>query len=239
LFLLVFCFGIQNELLGVLTFGIRMIFVNYLLNRVFLKFQEMFDLTKSGKGAILIMGVSMHVYKITNIVNDKIYVGQHGGDDLQAYLALNCGRALGGSRQNDKPLLYRAIRKYGREAFSIESLVRPIDKDQTNKLEKFFIRTLEAQNPEIGYNLTEGGTGGATRFGPHAPEAIEKMHLAQMGKPKSPEHRKNLSVARTGVPNPKMEAIWAQRPRNENPSPAAIRNRRYRANKKQKRESGV
>ena len=179
----------------------------------------------------------MHIYCIRNLVNRKKYIGQHSGDDLQAYLALNCGRALGGSRHNDKPLLYRAIRKYGREAFSIDSIVRPIDRDQANKLEQFFIRTEETRNPEIGYNLTEGGTGGATRFGSHSPEAIEKMRLAQTGKPKSPEHRKNLSIAKKGIPNPKMEAIWAQRPRNENPSPTAIRNRRYRARKKL-RESG-
>lgn len=180
----------------------------------------------------------MHVYAITNSVNDKAYVGIHEGD-LASYLSMNTARAFGKTRWNDKPFLYRAIRKHGRDAFSIHSLVNAVDRIQAGELEKFFIRTMETQNPEIGYNLTAGGTGGATRFGPLAPHVIDALRLAVTGVPKSPEHRKNLSIAKKGVPNPKMEAIWAQRPRNENPSPAAIRNRRYRAKKKQKQESGV
>jgi hypothetical protein len=179
----------------------------------------------------------MHVYAIQNRVNDKIYVGMHDGT-LQQYLALNCGRALGSARQNDKPLLYRAIRKYGRDAFSIYSLVDALDREQAGALEKFFIRTLESQNPEIGYNLTEGGTGGATRFGPHTPEAIEKIRLANKGKPKSLEHRKNLSIAKTGIPMPAVAESNIRR-RCENPTPSMLRQRAYRARKKMKAGSNA
>jgi hypothetical protein len=146
---------------------------------------------------------------------------------------LNAARAFGRTRWNDKPYLYRAIRKYGREAFSIHSLVNASDRAQTGELEKFFIRTIGTQNPAIGYNLAEGGTGGATRFGPHTPEAIEKMRLANTGRPKSPEHRKNLSIAKTGIPAPAVVESNIRR-RSENPSPAALRSREYRARKKMK-----
>lgn len=177
----------------------------------------------------------MHVYCITNKINGKIYVGLHEGN-LPEYLAMNTARAFGKTRWNDKPFLYRAIRKYGREEFSIYPLVDALDRTQAGELEKFFIRTLETRNPEIGYNLTEGGTGGATRFGPHTPDAIEKMRLANRGKPKSPEHRKRLSVAKMGIPAPAV-AVSNVRRRSENPSLAALRSRAYRERKKN--ESGV
>jgi group I intron endonuclease len=175
----------------------------------------------------------MHIYAITNTVNDKIYVGQHAGD-LPAYLLLNFRRAVSSDRWNDKPVLYRAIRKYGPEAFVIRSLVVASDKQQVNELERFFIRTLDARDPEIGYNLAEGGTGGATRTGyKNSPEHVLRARLGITGKPKSPEHRKNLSLAKTGVPNPSIAESNIRR-RMKIPTLAALRNRRYRANKKAK-----
>jgi group I intron endonuclease len=176
----------------------------------------------------------MHVYAITNMVNDKIYVGQHCGD-LSAYLKLNFRRAVSADRWNDKPVLYRAIRKYGPESFVITSLIRAIDKQQLNEMERFFIRTTDARVPEFGYNLAEGGTGGATRTGyKNSPEHIAKCKLGMRGIPKSAEHRKNLSIAKTGVPNPAIAESNIRR-RSENPSLAALRNREYRARKKQRR----
>lgn len=99
----------------------------------------------------------MHVYVITNTVNDKIYVGQHSKDDLQKYLRHKIKDAFSGHCKSRH--LVSAIHKYGSEAFTIQSLVRPIDKQQMDELEKFFIRTLDARTPAIGYNLTDGGEG--------------------------------------------------------------------------------
>lgn len=157
----------------------------------------------------------MHVYAIQNRVNDKIYVGQHAGDDLQRYLAHNIRHAL--ANIGNKTYLYNAIRKYGGDAFSIRSLVQAVDKDQLDSLEIFFIRTLETQNPEIGYNITAGGGGrlGITR--PHT--YAEKEHMsevmkgreitwgdkisaAQKGKTLTPEHIAALKVGQKGCKKP-------------------------------------
>jgi group I intron endonuclease len=179
----------------------------------------------------------MHIYVVTNLKNDKIYIGQHSGDDLQAYLRLQCLRAFSERRSKDKPLLYRAIRKHGAEAFVVASLVCPCDKQQMNELEKFFIRTLDARDPEIGYNLTEGGTGGATRCGyknsEHQKEAVSS---ALTGRSKSPEHRKHLSESKLGKPAPAVAESNIRR-RHENPSLAALRSRKYRADKKKREVS--
>lgn len=169
----------------------------------------------------------LHIYCILCLANKKIYIGKHFGD-LNAYLDLNYSRATRTKRWNDKPLLYRAMRKYRREDFVIFSLVRPIDDAQANALEKFFIRTEESRNPEIGYNLAEGGTGGNTREGrKHRVDSLEKMRMAQLGRPKTPEHRKNISIAKTGIPVPAVAESNIRR-RNPNPTPAALRNRLYR-----------
>jgi group I intron endonuclease len=142
----------------------------------------------------------MHVYQITNHINGKIYVGLHAKDDLQAYLADNGVRAHRPSAARLKPLLFRAIRKHGIENFSIKSLVRPVDTDQMNKLEIFFIRTMDSRNPEVGYNLACGGSGGATTTGrKHHPATVAKISKSHTGLKKSAAHRAALSKAKRYV----------------------------------------
>jgi hypothetical protein len=61
----------------------------------------------------------MHIYCITNLVNGKIYIGQHKGDNLEKYLR---------RKKNDKRCsrIYGAINKYGLENFKIQSLKQEI-----------------------------------------------------------------------------------------------------------------
>lgn len=154
----------------------------------------------------------MHVYVITNLVNGKIYVGQHVGEDLQAYFKSCVRSALRGA--DNKPHLYNAIRKHGTQAFAVTSLVNPIDKDQMDRLEAFFIRTLEAQDTEFGYNIMSGGSGGMLGLR-HSAATLDKMSVTRKGQTKSREwaqhlsdsqrnrvftdtHKRNLSVGQTG-----------------------------------------
>jgi len=136
----------------------------------------------------------MHVYAIQNRVNDKIYVGQHAGDDLQRYLAYNIRHALANS--GNKTYLYNAIRKYGGDAFFIKSLVEAIDKEQMDALEIFFIRTLETQNPEIGYNITAGGGGRLGTKRPHT--EFEKVHMSEVMTGRKVTWADKISVAQKG-----------------------------------------
>jgi|ERR1700677_578140 len=156
----------------------------------------------------------MHIYVVTNLKNDKIYIGQTC-QDLDRYLRSDVTRALL-KGEDRKPRLYNAIRKYGADAFVIRLLVEALDKEQADKLEQFFIRTLETQNKEIGYNIASGGGGS---FGyervfteehraklaaiwagrKHSEETKMKMRLAGLGKPKSIEHREKLSRAKMGI----------------------------------------
>ena len=172
------------------------------------------------------------IYLITNLVNGKIYVGQHSGPDLQAYLEFNLHAAFLQSRRNNKPILYRAMRKYEASAFTISCLFQAPDKRQQNEAEKFLIRLLASRQRSVGYNLAEGGTGGNTREGyTNSPEHCAKTGAALKGRPKSDEHCRKISVAKTGTVCPEVSAANIAR-RSSNPTPAGIRNRLYRERQK-------
>jgi hypothetical protein len=90
---------------------------------------------------------------MTNRINDKKYVGQTR-QDLKYYLCSQKTKAL---HSNGKPKLYAAIRKYGIENFSIESLIDCDSQEDLNFVEMLFIAAMKTQT--VGYNLADGGGG--------------------------------------------------------------------------------
>lgn len=90
----------------------------------------------------------MTIYKTTNKINGKIYIGKNATDDPD-YL---------GSGQ----YLKRAIKKYGRQHFIKETLETCSDEKALDERERYWIAFYRSTNREIGYNLTDGGTGGDT-----------------------------------------------------------------------------
>lgn len=90
----------------------------------------------------------MIIYKTTNLVNGKIYVGQDSKNNPE-YLGSGIK-------------LRRAISKYGKHNFKKEVLEECMGFEQLNSREIFWINELKSTDNKIGYNLTEGGTGGDT-----------------------------------------------------------------------------
>jgi group I intron endonuclease len=121
------------------------------------------------------------VYLIRNAVNGKVYVGKTT-QELPEYFRENQLAAIHGSTR--KTLLYRAIRKYGAEAFSIKFLDHASRASELSDLEKVWIARLQSCNSKFGYNLTTGGTGGAM-----VGEAYAKLCA-----PKSDSHRRKISA---------------------------------------------
>ncbi len=143
----------------------------------------------------------MHVYCITNTVNGKIYIGQHCKDNLQSYLRHNLSASKRG--KTNKPWLYAAIRKYGEQQFVIKSLVKlppvlSIDeaRDQLNRLEVFFIKTLDSQHSKIGYNANGGG-GGQLGIPKNFSEE-QKAHMSRIMKARPVTWAKQISLGLTG-----------------------------------------
>lgn len=122
----------------------------------------------------------MFIYAIVCNESLKLYVGQHKGDDLGKYLSRkfwDANHHTSGTRSH----LYAAMRKHPRETWSIRPLLEVDTKDQLDFWEKHFIRTLKAQDPNIGYNICDGGEGFT---GPHSEATKRKI---------SEEHKQSSS----------------------------------------------
>jgi group I intron endonuclease len=97
--------------------------------------------------------ISGFIYKITNLTNGKIYVGQTVTSIANRFIK----HASKAKRGSDDPI-GRAIRKYGRENFIIEVLEELIISSLDDR-EAHYITSLDCRNPEVGYNVCAGGSG--------------------------------------------------------------------------------
>lgn len=93
----------------------------------------------------------MIIYKITNIINNKVYIGLTT-ESLQARWKNHLQQA----KKNKKPLYY-SIRKYGIENFSVEIIDEAKTIEELGELERFYIQKYNSTNPKYGYNITAGG----------------------------------------------------------------------------------
>ena len=73
----------------------------------------------------------MYIYKITNLINNKIYIGQ----TVQKNPKMRWYAHLAYARNGVKAHLYDSIRKYGKENFKWEVLQQANDIDELNILE--------------------------------------------------------------------------------------------------------
>lgn len=93
----------------------------------------------------------MIIYKITNLINNKCYVGQ-------TIRELNI-RVDEHTKKIRCRALNSAIKKYGFNNFKVEILETIEKLDDLNTREQFWIKELNTLSPN-GYNLTSGGDNG-------------------------------------------------------------------------------
>ena len=89
--------------------------------------------------------MKMVIYKITNLLNEKIYIGQTRQPIEQRFLQ---------HFKADSPL-GQDMREYGIENFTIEIIERCKNQEQLNEREIFWINALNSKQPN-GYNVTRG-----------------------------------------------------------------------------------
>ena len=138
-----------------------------------------------------------YIYKTTNLINGRIYIGQHKGTIKLDYLGSGV-------------LINRAINKYGRNNFRIEILAYATNSNMLDGLEmKLIYEYREVYGKEFLYNLTDGGDGckGLERTKEHKNAisvAIREAHNKGLflnikrGQPCSQESRNKISQSNKG-----------------------------------------
>lgn len=92
------------------------------------------------------------LYEINNKINGKKYIGV-----TYSSISRRWSGHKSKAKQGDKRPLYTSIRKYGIENFEVKVLMEDVPENYLNILEMFWIKELDLQNREKGYNLANGG----------------------------------------------------------------------------------
>ena len=135
------------------------------------------------------------LYKITNLVDGKMYIGKHVTDDID-------DGYMGSGKY-----LKRAIKKYGKGNFRKEWLGFYEDEEELNYMERVFVDDTWVSRSDT-YNLKIGGEGGSARGRVLSEETRRKMSESRIGVPRldlrgrvqSLEERKRRSIANKGKP---------------------------------------
>lgn len=138
-----------------------------------------------------------YIYKITNLINGKIYVGKSERED-NYYRKNYFGSGT---------VIKSAIKKYGKENFKKDFLEENVKLSKLDERERYWISKLKSMDENIGYNRAYGGEGGCTKEAAlkgaqtrklhnyhHSEKTKLKMSLAAKGKTFSEEHKQNLRL---------------------------------------------
>jgi group I intron endonuclease len=133
------------------------------------------------------------IYKITNLINGKIYIGQTNNFDRRwAEHKLN-------AKSKPKQLIEQAINKYGVDNFLCELVDECYSQEEANVKEPQNIVKYNSIYPN-GYNIEAGG-----KYAPLSEEALLKISKALKGRPSrnkgvpcSEEQKAKTSATMTG-----------------------------------------
>ena len=131
----------------------------------------------------------MIIYKITNIINQKVYIGQTIGY-IKHRLSSHFHFAKK-DKSNNK--LSNAIKKHGKENFKIEQIDSAETIDELNQKEIYWINFYNSRIK--GYNIREGG-----HNSPCSEETKEKLRQINLGKKASEESRQKMREAAKSKP---------------------------------------
>jgi group I intron endonuclease len=149
-----------------------------------------------------VSSLTMWIYKLTNTINGKVYVGKTV--DLKARLYMH-SRAYDG-----KTAIHRAIKKHGFATFAVDVLEAGVaTEEELRALEIQWIATLGATDRARGYNLTAGGEGmrgyvpsaetralwSSLRKGKPPSDACREAGRVVASRPKSADTRMRMSAA--------------------------------------------
>lgn len=135
-----------------------------------------------------------YIYRITNNINHKTYIGQH---KYCKSLLVDDGYMGSGT------YLKKAQKKYGIENFSKEIITIAMSMSEANVLEKYYIAKERKENNFGCYNIADGGAGGGQKGYHHTEEAKKRISETHKGRHVSEETKKKISEYFKGKPRSK------------------------------------
>lgn len=133
-----------------------------------------------------------YIYKISNTINDKIYIGQTIDPSRR-------WKEHKRSKENGM-LIARALLKYGPDNFNFDVIASCCTLEDANMIEALIISQYDSANISYGYNIDPGGN-----TTPRNEETCKKISISSMGKPGtnkgksfSNEWKNNLSKSNAG-----------------------------------------
>lgn len=154
----------------------------------------------------------MIIYKITNLINSKVYIGQTIQSLERRWSRHNWKCTKG----RNAMAITNALIKYGSENFTIEKIDEASNIEELNFKEEFYIEKYDSISPN-GYNLRSGGGNKKT-----SDETKKKMSEANKGRKISEETRKKLSDSHKGwVPSEETRNKWRKAFSGKKPSEKA------------------
>ena len=137
------------------------------------------------------------IYKITNLINNKCYIGQ----------SINTPKRFR-EHKNGNSTVSKAIKKYGVDNFLFEVIYQTLDVTDIDAAEVYFIKesnSLVESEGGWGYNLDHGGRAN-NKVSEITKQRLKEYHSnrpashnEKLRKPKSPEHIEKMRKPRTEI----------------------------------------
>lgn len=144
------------------------------------------------------------IYKIENLINHKVYIGQSKNVFKRLREHTKVGKEHGKIVFREfNEHLRSSFEKYGFDKFSFEVLKETYD---MNYWEIFLIQIYHANDRRYGYNISVGGTYGD--FGEEWRKRVKDSVINVLNSPKGDEIRKKISESKLGKPAKNKGTKW-------------------------------
>lgn len=135
-----------------------------------------------------------YVYKTTYLKEGKIYVGQHKAEVFDE------------NYYGSGVIISKLLKNHDKSSFKCEILCECYSEDELNEQEIYWIKELDARNPEIGYNIASGGAFGDSGYhmgmlGKKQSDKQKEAARKASSYKRSEEVRANMSKAHIGKPH--------------------------------------
>lgn len=151
------------------------------------------------------------IYCITNIVNNKKYIGYTSKTPERRFQE----HIISAERGSDA-ILHKSIRKHGKQNFTVECIVQNYDKNYIKTiLEPYYIKEYNSFFKNgLGYNMTHGGDGGDTSNSPKYKKSMKLRDFTgknnpRFGKIVTKKTRHKMSLRKKGKRPPSFDQ-WSQ-----------------------------